>query len=72
MSAAVLLEARTHWLLAQADPLRACTLCDHRHPDPHTQLCLQGTPQPLSTTRARTGRCGPEAVHLVTNGWDYT
>ena len=65
--APLLQRVRQAYAAAQAEPYRACTLCDHGR----AGQCLQGgTPVPVPTARSRHGACGPEAVHMRIGGWD--
>ena len=61
------------WAAHQADPYRACALCDHgpRHSG-HAELCtLGGQPRlRIAVARGAGGPCGPEAQHLRIDGWD--
>lgn len=61
--------------IAQADPYRACTLCDHgpRASGQHDTCAMGGHPvQSVQVARAAYGACGPEARHLRIDGWDLT
>jgi hypothetical protein len=73
--APLLQHVRQAYAAAQADPYRACTLCDHGPArSGHPELCaLGGQPRMrLSVARGRDGACGPEAKHMRIGGWDLS